>query len=348
MSSLWLDRKYIDLCSAGLRNFKWKSSILANCSCPFCGDSTKNKLKARFYFFEKENGFNGYCHNCGESMGFDNFLKKFNLLLHSEYVRERFFETASTEHIEQKIEKIKMDAIHFNDKRLTNIKKISQLKANHPAKIYVNERQIPEKFHYKLYYTPKFKSWINELLPGKFDAVYDEPRLVIPFFDKDKKMYAVQGRSFGNIEPKYYSIILNDNYPKIYGLDTIDYNRRYYILEGPIDSLFIPNSLGMAGSDFTFDLPNIYNNAVVIFDNQPRNSEIIRKMEACLNNGLQIVIWPDTLEHKDINDMIKSGMSSNDIMFIIKQNTFKDLAGILKLKKWNKVKGFKNESKRIN
>lgn len=348
--SIWLDRKYIDLCASGLRNFKWKSNNLANCSCPFCGDSERNKFKARFYFFEKESGFNAYCHNCGESMGFAYFLKRFNIMLYDDYVKERFMENATSEQLQRRDEKleekIRIEAVSFADKRISSLRKISQLKPTHPARVYVEERRIPSRYHYKLYYTPKFKTWINTLLPNKFDAVYDEPRLVIPFFDKDKKMYAVQGRSFGNIEPKYYSIVLDDNYPKLYGLDTVDFNRQYYIVEGPIDSLFLPNAIAMAGSDFSFELPNI-NNAVVIFDNQPRNSEIVRKIESCLNMGMKVVIWPEDMGEKDINDMIKSGMTIQELMVLIRSNIYSGLEGTMQFNKWNKVKGFKNDSKRF-
>jgi hypothetical protein len=341
--SAWLDRKYIDLSSSGLRNFKWKSPSLANCSCPLCGDSIKNKLKARFYFFEKNDSFNVYCHNCNASFSFSSFLKDFNIVLYGEYNKEKFFENATNSEIRKREfnineNSLKIPAISFSDSRISNLKKISQLKLNHKARIYVEKRKIPSYYHYKLYYAPKFKQWVNEIIPDKFDATFDEPRLVIPFFDKNKKMYAFQGRSLDNSEPKYYSIVIDTSYPKIYGLDKINFNKQYYIVEGPLDSLFLPNCLAMSGSHFDIGLKNIKENAVIIYDNQPRNKEICTNMQNCLKNGMKIVIWPDNILFKDINEMIMNNISAETILDIIKNNTFSSMEAELRLKQWVKIK----------
>lgn len=340
--SSWLDKKYININGISLRNFKWKSPNLANCSCPICGDSSTNKLKARFYIFEKGNLFFVYCHNCSVSMTFKNYLKTYNPILYDEYTKELYLEITPKEHQEISEPKIEIKPPKFLgiNSILGGVKKISQLKPNHPARLYLDNRKIPVNFHYKLYYAQKFKEWINTILPGKFGSGNDEPRLVIPFLDKNKNVYAIQGRSFGNIDPKYYAIILSDDYPKIYGLDTVDFNREYYITEGPLDSLFLNNGIAMGGSDFVIDenmLPNIFKNGVVIYDNEPRNKEIIGKMVNTLNRGVKIVLWPENIKSKDINDMIKSGITPNMIMSIIKNNIHSGLDGLAQLKFWRKI-----------
>ena len=339
----WIDKKYISIFGSAARNFKWKSSTLANCSCPLCGDSTTNKFKARLYFVEKNNRYNIFCHNCGASQSFGNFLKIVNPALHDEYSKEVF-----AENLEQKKDVQQEKQIHFqvpkflqNDSVLANLKRISQLRDTHPAKKYIEYRKIPSNFHYKLFYTPKFKGWINTIIPNKFpDLKMDEPRLVIPFLDQEKNVFAVQGRSFGNSMPKYFTIKFDDSKPKIFGLDSVDFDKEYYIVEGPIDSLFIDNSIAMAGSDIQINesfLPNININAVLIYDNEPRSIQIISKMEKSLQKGLSIVIWPESIKFKDINDMILSGMTVNDIRFFIKSNIYNGLAGLLQLQKWRKI-----------
>lgn len=340
--SSWIDKKYISIFGSSARNFKWKSSTLANCSCPLCGDSTSNKFKARLYFVEKNNRYNIFCHNCGASLSFSNFLKTVNPALYDDYAKELFVENIQNKSpTENKLPIFEVPKFLQHDSVLSSLKRISQLRENHPAKKYVEYRKIPSNQHYKLFYTPKFRHWINSIIPNKFQRIdTDEPRLIIPFLDKDKHVFAVQGRAFGNVDPKYYTIKFETTSPKIYGLDTINFDSEYYIVEGPIDSLFINNCLAMAGSDIQINesfLPNININAVLIYDNEPRSIQIISKIEKSLQKGLRVVIWPENLKFKDINDMILSGMTISDIRFVIKTNIYSGLAGTLQLQKWRKV-----------
>ena len=93
--SIITDKKFINLISSELRNFKWKKESLANCSCPICGDSKKNKSKARGYFFIKDNNFFFKCHNCGIGTNIYNFLDKVSPSLCKEYSIEVFKEGGS-------------------------------------------------------------------------------------------------------------------------------------------------------------------------------------------------------------------------------------------------------------
>lgn len=340
--SIWIDKKYISIFGTTARNFKWKSSNLANCSCPLCGDSSSNQLKARLYFFEKESKYFIYCHNCGASQPLRVFLKNVSPALYDQYAKEVFLESVSDKPKETKKDQIELSQPKFlqKDSILSELKRISQLKESHPAKQYIVRRKIPTDQHYKLFYCSKFKSWVNTILPNKFNDLRDEPRLVIPFLDTNKQVYGIQGRSFGKVEPKYYTVMFDKTKPKLFGLDTIDFKREYFIVEGPLDSLFINNSLAMAGSDFQIDqsiLPNINTNAVLVYDNEPRNIEIIKKIEKSIKRGFRVVIWPERITFKDINDMIIGGMSMNDVRFLIKTNIYKDLEAMLQLQKWRKI-----------
>jgi hypothetical protein len=178
-------------------------------------------------------------------------------------------------------------------------------------------------------------------VPGKFDETSigkDETRLLIPFINKDKMVHAYQGRAIGKSDVKYITIILNDDVPKIYGLDSIDTNKKIYVVEGPIDSMFIPNAAATAGGDLVsaiLSLPK--ENVVVVYDNEPRSRETVKKLDKAIMNGYNVCIWPENLDHKDINDMNLAGMSSDFIKHIIDTNTHRDLAAKLALTKWSKV-----------
>jgi len=330
--TLWLDRKYINLYSSHVRNFKWQSDTTARCSCPICGDSKTNKFKARFYFISDDKGYRIHCHNCGASMVFRSFLKMSNNELFEQYNRELILEKYGNG--EKQTFNFTRPKFAASGSPLNRLKRISQLPVDHPAKIYVEGRLIPHNKHYKLFFAPKFNEWTNSMIPDKLNASKDESRLVIPFLSETKEMFGYQGRALSDSKLRYITVIIDESKPKIYGLDTIDYNKTFYIVEGPIDSLFLDNAIAMAGSDTSMDFNS---NAVFVYDNEPRNREIVKKIEKVIEKNFSVVIWPESLKFKDINDMALGGMSLHDIMSIISANTYTNLQAKLKFTQWKKV-----------
>ena len=330
--TLWLDRKYINLYSSHVRNFKWQNDTTARCSCPVCGDSKTNKFKARFYFISDDKGYRIHCHNCGISMVFRSFLKMSDNELFEQYNRELILEKyGSGEKQTFNFTRPKFTAL---GSPLNRLKRISQLPVNHPAKLYVESRLIPHNKHYKLYFAPKFNEWTNSMIPDKLNAAKDESRLVIPFLSETKEMFGYQGRALSDSKLRYITVILDESKPKLYGLDTVDFNKIFYVVEGPIDSLFLDNAVAMAGSDAGVEFNS---NAVFVYDNEPRNKEIVRKIEKVIEKNFPVVIWPDSIKYKDINDMALGGMTLHDIMSVISANTYTNLQAKLKFMQWKRV-----------
>ena len=87
-----IDVKYINLISSRLSKFKRVKPNLYNFRCPICGDSQKNKNKARGYFYQVKNNTNYKCHNCGVNISFNNFLKKIDPTTQKQYAFEKFKE----------------------------------------------------------------------------------------------------------------------------------------------------------------------------------------------------------------------------------------------------------------
>jgi hypothetical protein len=220
------------------------------------------------------------------------------------------------------------------------LKRIDQLKETHPAVKYVMKRKIPSDKWHLLYFAPKFLKWVNKQIPDKFSEKAlenDHPRLVFPFFNPAGKMFAFGGRAFGNEEPKYITIKLDEDADKIYGLDRVDYSKRIYVVEGQVDSLFLPNSLAVAGA--SFDVPvvqRIKPNCTVVMDNEPRNKDIVRQLAKYIEKGYNVCMFPDTLQEKDINDMVLAGKSVDEIMNIINTNSFQGMEAQLKFATWRK------------
>lgn len=332
-----IDYKFVMLLSNKIGGFTVKSSkpLKVNCRCPLCGDSQKSSTKKRGWFTESKDNARFGCFNCGSSMWLSQFLERYEPVLHRDYFAETKMEwLSSRQHlnvipiaVEQKIVK---------EHTINGIKKISQLSYDHPARKYINSRQVPTDQHYRLYYTPKFNKYVNTLIPDKLNEANDEPRLVIPFFSKDKRFIGFTGRSFKPNGLRYITIILTDD-PKVFGLDVVDFSKENYCVEGPLDSLFLNNCWAMAGSDVSDKIGN--ENTIYIYDNEPHNKEIVKKIEKKLKNGDKVVIWPERVKSlgKDINDYICSGLTSDEINGIIKTNTFSGLLGILELTKWKRV-----------
>lgn len=339
----WIDQKYIGLIGIRLERFAKRGNSY-NFRCPLCGDSQKNKYKTRGYIVEKATSALFYCHNCGASMRFGKFLEHIDSNLAADYNKERFEERyAKAPVVEQKpdISKVQIPRFLRGDSPLKQIKKISQLVHDHPAKKYVSRRQIPTKMHHKLFYAPKFKTWVNTIIPDKFDTTTDEPRLIIPFLTKEGECYGFQGRSFDkNALLRYITIMIDPNKPKVFGLDTVDTSKTFYILEGPIDSMFIENSIAMAGADVSSIFKsggNVKDNAVFVYDNEPRNSQIVGRMEQAIQDGYKVCIWPSSIEQKDVNDMVLAGRKPADVQLIIDVNTYSNLSALAHLSLWSKV-----------
>jgi hypothetical protein len=218
---------------------------------------------------------------------------------------------------------------------LKSIKKISQLLPSHPVKAYIDSRKIPPAQHYRLYYAPKFKTWINSIIPNKLEIKgKDEPRLIMPFFDEEGNLFGVSARGFDPNGMRYITIMFEDK-QKIFGLDKVDFNKKYYVLEGAIDSLFLPNAIAMAGADGNVNGLKNVENAVFVFDAEPRNKEIHKRIEKIIRAGHSVCIWPSNIDGKDVNEMVLNGVTN--IEEIIRKNTYKGLEANLKLMSWRKT-----------
>jgi transcription elongation factor Elf1 len=332
--SSYIDLKFINNLSGRLSQFKQKGDYLFNFRCPHCGDSKKSKLKARAYFYRVKNDMFFKCHNCGTGQNLANFIKFIDQQLYSQYLLERYKKSAPA------TPKPKFDfkPVKFKETTiLDDLTKVSDLSEGHPVLNYVNKRMIPKEYHSILYLCDKFMTLVNKIKPNTYKITKDHPRLIIPFYDTTGKLFAFQGRSFGNEQPKYLTIKLDENKQKVYGLERLNFQKHIYITEGPIDSLFVDNCLAAAGADLVLKnkIPN--EQITYIFDNEPRNKEIIDRMYNVIEKDYNLVVWPEDMRHKDINDIIISGVSKIDLQSIISNNTHSKLSALTQLNYWKKI-----------
>ncbi len=320
----FVDVKYINLISGRFQKFKKVKNNLYNFRCCLCGDSQKNKNKARGYLYQVKNNTNFKCHNCGVNISFNNFLKQIDPIVYKQYIFEKFKEGHTGKNFTVDEPVFKFEAPKFKPK--LNLPKAS---TNPDAKKYLESRKInPNNY----YYAEKFKEWTNSLRQTFDSTDKDEQRIIIPLFYQNN-LVGFQGRALGPSKVKYITIMLDDDAPKIYGLDEVQKSETVYITEGPFDSTFIRNAIALCGADGDVTKWDI-RDCVWIYDNEPRNSEILSRISRVIEDGQKVVIWPSTIKEKDINDMVLSGL---DVQSVVESNIYSGLEAKLKFTAWKKV-----------
>ncbi len=319
-----VDSKYIGVISSRLQKFKKVKADLYNFRCPICGDSQKNKSKTRGYLYAVKADMNFRCHNCGASMTLSNFIKTIDPVIHKKYVFERFKDNKTGRGTVVEEPKFNFQPPQFKPK--LDLPKASEVKI---AKQYLENRKLDST---KFYYTDKFKAWSNSH-KKTFDSVtYDEPRIIIPLFYKNT-LIGFQGRSLGPSKVKYITVMINDDAPKIYGLDNIRGDAPVFVTEGPFDSTFIRNSIAMCGSDGDVGKWGI-SDPVWVYDNEPRNKEITTRISNTIDRGDKVVIWPNNIKEKDINDMVLAGHSVQELL---ESNIYNGLKAKLQFNTWKRI-----------
>ena len=327
------DTKYIQILGTRLQKFKQKSASVYSFRCPICNDSHKNPNKTRGYIFQNKGTYFFKCQNCGKSMVFYQFLEYMDSELYSEYQMEKFFQPR------RKITKniVVSNPLVYDTKLFDELPSVASLNDLSPNKQYVINRQIPEKFWSRMFICQEFKTFTNKIIPGKFvDVSMDETRLLIPFYDERKKVIAFTGRSLKpNTKMRYINIVLDENRPKIFGIDSWKKDQETFVFEGPIDSLFIDNAIATAGGDLISAIRDYDKSKfIIVYDNESKSRTTREKIMKSIDGGYRVCIWPNSLKQKDINEMILSGKKGVDIERIIRDNTFEGLEAKLKLTFW--------------
>jgi hypothetical protein len=311
-----------------------------------CGDSRKKSTLTRFYFLKKKTGYKVFCHNCGYSEYFSTFLKRYPSL-YSEYLKDISKERlanfgsvqAKDEPTVQDIRaslKVQRDETSFSYIN-KHLQRFSSLKESHPARVYVTQRGLLNE---DVWYTKNFYQFVESVdTDHRYESLKKctEPRMIIPFWNAKGASELFQGRAFGK-EIKYITVKINEDVPKIYGLNKVNLNELVYVTEGPIDSMFVKNSIAMAGSDMSTELPE--GRYCFIYDNEPRSIIIGTKLSKAINNGHStgnsFVIFNNEFKFKDINEAYQAGWSREKIQSYIEERTFSGPRVLIEFNKWKK------------
>ncbi len=340
--SMWIDQKYIGILSGRLDKFTRKDSYTYNFRCPICGDSQKNKNKARGYLFGKKGGLFYRCHNCQASMSLGSLIRVIDSNLYKEYCLERYAsgETGFKAH---KSHGFVFTPVSFKSNKEDNafnnlLTPLDKLNEDHEVIRYLTYRKIPKDRYSDLRYVDDISKFKKFAEGYDEKIVTNESRLVIPFFDENNELVGLSGRALGDEKIRYVTIRIKKDSPMIFGLNNVDKDQTIYVTEGPIDSLFLPNSVAVGNSNLKSVGEHLSkDNLVLVYDNEPRNKEIVREMESSIKQGFSICIWPETIVAKDINEMIQhENLSTDEILATINKNTFSGPTAIMNLLLWRR------------
>lgn len=337
----WVDQEFAERVFSVLPRFRkvGGSQFKLNARCPICGDSQKDAFKARFWAHPVNDSMRVHCFNCDYSEWFNVFLKEHDADLYREYILEKRKERIFDAPIQTQ-KAVEPEPVREFIAKLDYCERIDRLVKEHPIVKYLEARCIPESAKKRLWFTNEWPALVNSVNPGTYKNETNEPRLVIPIFSKEGKIESFQGRALRKDAPqKYITIKSHEHATKIYGLDTVDESRTVYVVEGPIDSLFIDNGAAITGGSLDLSTVPWKSNRVWIMDHEPRHPDTIKRMKRLIDAGEAIVFWDKSpWQSKDINDMIrKDGATAAEIMSYIKDNTASGLEAKMRFSRYAKV-----------
>ena len=224
------------------------------CRCPLCGDSKKNPHKTRGYIYTKSSCLHFKCHNCGAQSSLSNLIKNVNSSLYDQYRLERYREGLDIgQYAKAEKNPFTMATPEFEDKTILDklFTRLDRLPETNIAGQYVLNRKIPKEKFSELFFVENIKD--IEQLSDKYKNKIDgkEPRLVIPFYNKKGVLAGVSCRALGNESLRYLTIRIANEAQMIYNIDRVDTRKPIFCVEGPFDSMFLPNAVAVGNSDLT-------------------------------------------------------------------------------------------------
>ena len=316
-----------------------------NFSCPYCGDSRSDVRKKRGNLYLDSLRF--HCFNCGHSTGINRFLSDFNEELSNE-------DKIAVHEIQQNAKKFeKRVSSSQSSMSMTLLDKLAipkdilfkQLGIISPykdvtASNYLKSRMINIKDWKYFAYNPLTKELyilntspldrvigfqIRQLDPKSHKQRYTSSRLTKIYsdvFNKDingivERLLLKEplGQKYIEEEDGVENIVANlDRLSGIFNIMNVNLSQPLTIMEGPIDSLAIANSIALQSAakhlDGFFDEVE---NVRYLFDNDKTGKEMsLKKMK----NHKKVFLWGQYL------DMIKSKTNIKDINDLQKQNLF--------------------------
>ena len=302
-----IEKKYLSLLGIPIKN-ETKSHL--NIRCKICGDSQKNKHKARGFVLKDSpmKTASYYCHNCGVSLSFYSFIgevgdKSIAKRYLNDYNKTKLqsfkFKSSEQKPIKEKPKQIEIPkVIDLYDVPVI----ITDL--NDKCKEYLRKRKIDEK------------DW------KYFKSIKDHNILMILSFTQN----TLAGYQLRYLDQKKFFIHLYDEH-KIWGYDRIKTNEPVYIFEGTFDALSVNLiSVSSMGADFNH---KIAKKQIYCFDNDKTGHE---KALQYAERGYDVLVHDKKFPFKDMNEALMKGVTKEQLTKYILTNIKSSLKATLELR----------------
>ena len=278
----------------------FETSDYYNIKCNVCGDSDKDIYKKRGFILKNKDPWVYYCHNCQESTTVVKWMK------------EHY--TVNYKNLMIDVMKNKRDDPRYDDQEYgfhrkktsserderDDTKGFKSLLKFADCVEYCENRKIPKEVYSKWYYC------VTGIYYG---------RIIIPFRNDKGKIYFYQARSFNNKNGVKYLSRFGDNL-SIYNYYNIDHDDYVPVLEGPIDSEFVDNSIAVTGLKLkSEELNGIKKTRIILYNDKSGYKEavkLLKKRKWVFNWKKFLKDYPCDGIVKDVNDFIllnKQGIS---------------------------------------
>lgn len=284
--------------------------------CPNCGDMRfPNKRKAWIY----KDTWKYICFKCPCSMPFAYYLKQTDREAYKRLIYAAFGEMG---HEGTRKEKPKEERVELSPELPFVDGELLPITANHPLAqaglAECRKRKIRPEVFEKWYVCQEGNQFLHRdekgnliINPNTGRPVGNEykNRIIIPFYHFGGKWTQFDARAIDPNNPTRY-LNWKGVRREAYNIDFIRFDRPFYILEGTIDSTFIPNAIGIGGvehmQEILMDNPKIAQNkenCVFIWD----NDEAGRKgRTASCHLGYKWFDW-EGINEKDVNAEVLHG-----------------------------------------
>lgn len=326
-----------------------RAPLKINCRCPVCGDSKKSKKKKRGYFLEGDKGVFFICHNCGWSGSLKRLIEQEWPHLVQDYVFSRFQDSIQHD-VEPSVSTDPNDiewtggvlqARDEVEKELDSLlTSVEDLPDGHPVVTYIRRRKIPEKHLKDIWFATHWyavaRAVDGDIYPEHMKDI-KHPRLVFKCRDQQGNLLAVQGRALKpGDSPKYVTIKVHPNAPKIWGLDHVNTDEPVFLQEGIMDCMFIDNSAAILGAAYG-EVDEWIQDRVWVLDDEPRSPNTVKYMERLIDRGERVVCWDrEGTPEKDINGKVIKGKDPLDLQQYLRKNIVSGLEAKLRIRSWRK------------
>ena len=271
--------------------------------CNICGDSKRSKYKKRAYIVKyRDRPWVFKCHNgqCQTYMRATEWLKQYFPSYHRQYVQEAFRNKDNPAHKWEPPKETKDD----KEERAATKSFVPILRGKgavfEKAKDLCRSRNIPEAVWHKWFVAT--------------DGPYAN-RLIIPFYeDKTGRIHYYQGRALlETMDLKYLSRKAHE-LESIYNYYNVDSTRPVTVLEGPIDSIFVENSVAVTGLKVNDIRLNRFPDRRYLVDYDESGREMSKKL---LKKGRKVFVWRKFLAANAIVPSPNKKIDVNDVILML-------------------------------